>query len=201
MNVMVPGLAGGKMSASDPDSKIDFLDTREVVRKKISKAFCEEGNVTGNGILAFLEAVLIPISQMRLERLKGETGADQKEGEDAIGEQKPFTSADAPEGTVFTIELDAKDGGGFRHYASYAEIKQDFEEKKLFPKVLKNAVAESINLLLDPIRKAFAENEEWQKTAELAYPDPKAEKKKNKKVYEYAWSNIYGQGRVLKFGD
>ncbi|THH14200.1 hypothetical protein EW146_g6115, partial [Bondarzewia mesenterica] len=43
MNAMVPGLAGGKMSSSDPDSKIDFLDPPEVVRRKIKKAFCEEG--------------------------------------------------------------------------------------------------------------------------------------------------------------
>jgi tyrosyl-tRNA synthetase len=34
MNAMVPGLAGGKMSASDPKSKIDFLDSSEEVRKK-----------------------------------------------------------------------------------------------------------------------------------------------------------------------
>ena len=74
MNAMVPGLAGGKMSASDPNSKIDFLDSAEVVRKKISKAFCEEGNTTENGILAFLQAVLIPISQLRLEKTVREEG-------------------------------------------------------------------------------------------------------------------------------
>ena len=37
MNPMVPGLAGGKMSASDPDSKIDILDNAEAVRKKLKK--------------------------------------------------------------------------------------------------------------------------------------------------------------------
>lgn len=177
MNKMVPGLAGGKMSASDPDSKIDFLDAPEVVRKKIQKAFCEEGNITENGILSFLQAVIIPISKMRLEAQAGVAATGEE-----ISKLQPFTAADAPAGTVFTIELDAKDGGGYKHYASYEEIESDFAEKKLFPKVLKNAVASSINLLLDPIRKAFEESEEWKTAAALAYPDPKAEKKKPKKV-------------------
>jgi tyrosyl-tRNA synthetase len=181
MNAMVPGLAGGKMSASDPKSKIDFLDSTEEVRKKVSRAFCEEGNITDNGLLAFLQAVLIPISQMRLERLQGKTGGDEDEGQGAKGEQKPFTSDDAPEGTVFTVELDAKDGGGYRHYKSYEELEKDFADRKLYPKVLKTAVGDALNKLLDPIRQAFEENEEWQKVANLAYPDPNAKPDKKKK--------------------
>ena len=51
MNTMVPGLTqSGKMSSSDPNSKIDLLDPPEVVRKKIRGAFCEEGNVKENGV-------------------------------------------------------------------------------------------------------------------------------------------------------
>jgi tryptophanyl-tRNA synthetase len=42
MNAMVPGLGGGKMSASDPNSKINPLEAPEVVKKKIKGAFCEE---------------------------------------------------------------------------------------------------------------------------------------------------------------
>jgi tyrosyl-tRNA synthetase len=70
MNEMVPGLAGGKMSSSDPNSKIDLLDPPAVVAKKIKAAFCEEGNVAENGLLAFVQAVLIPISQLRRERAR-----------------------------------------------------------------------------------------------------------------------------------
>jgi len=44
MNPMVPGLTGAKMSSSEEDSKIDLLDDEKSVKKKISKAFCEEGN-------------------------------------------------------------------------------------------------------------------------------------------------------------
>ncbi|KAF8433927.1 hypothetical protein L210DRAFT_3623018 [Boletus edulis BED1] len=41
MNTMVPGLMGGEMSSSDPDSKIYILDPSEVVKRKTKKAFCE----------------------------------------------------------------------------------------------------------------------------------------------------------------
>lgn len=60
MNPMVPGLAGGKMSSSDPSSKIDLLDTEKKVGKKINKAFAEEGKVEDNGLLAFANAVIFP---------------------------------------------------------------------------------------------------------------------------------------------
>lgn len=54
MNVMVGGLSGSKMSSSDPDSKIDLLDDKKTIEKKIKKAFCEEGNVTENPLLSFI---------------------------------------------------------------------------------------------------------------------------------------------------
>lgn len=66
MNPMVPGLqAGGKMSASDPDSKIDVLDNPDAVTKKIKKAFAEAKVAEGNGLIAFIEYVLLPISALQ----------------------------------------------------------------------------------------------------------------------------------------
>jgi tyrosyl-tRNA synthetase len=65
MNPRVPGLAGGKMSASDPDSKIDILDTPEVVKKKLRKAYAVPKEVEGNGIISFVEYVLLPISALK----------------------------------------------------------------------------------------------------------------------------------------
>lgn len=176
MNAMVPGLAGGKMSASDPNSKIDLLDTEEVIRKKLKSAFCEEGNIEGNGVLAFVEAVLIPISQLRLERNAGDTVL-----ESGLGDQRPFISDDAPSGTVFSIERDEKFGGP-THYKSFSEMEEDFKEKRLHPKDLKTAVANGVVRLLAPIRKAFEENEEWQEIEKLAYPDPTIKVGKKKKV-------------------
>ena len=79
MNHMVPGLAGGKMSASDPDSKIDVLDDADKVKKKIRKAFAEPRQVEGNGLLAFVQYVLLPTGELRggsprfvVERNEGE---------------------------------------------------------------------------------------------------------------------------------
>jgi len=181
MNAMVPGLVGDKMSSSDANSKIDFLDSPEIVRKKVKTAFCEEGNVEKNGVLSFLKAVLIPISQLRLDR---RAGADTL-FEEGLGDQRPFISDDAPLGTVFSIER-AEKFGGSTHYKSFEDIEEDFKNKVLHPQDLKTSVANGIARLLEPIRKAFEENEEWQRIAQLAYPDPNAnveKKKKKEKVY------------------
>ncbi|KFW94706.1 Tyrosine--tRNA ligase, cytoplasmic, partial [Phalacrocorax carbo] len=68
MNPMVPGLTGSKMSSSKScgnlflqDSKIDLLDRKEDVKKKLKKAFCEPGNVENNGVLSFIKHVLFPL--------------------------------------------------------------------------------------------------------------------------------------------
>ena len=73
---------GAKMSSSDPNSKIDLLDTAKKVKDKIKKAFCEAGklvhllvlyaaplphevhgagNIENNGLLAFVKNVYFPI--------------------------------------------------------------------------------------------------------------------------------------------
>lgn len=43
------------------DSKIDLLDRKEDVKKKLKKAFCEPGNVENNGVLSFIKHVLFPL--------------------------------------------------------------------------------------------------------------------------------------------
>ncbi|KAF2876683.1 hypothetical protein BDV95DRAFT_674548 [Massariosphaeria phaeospora] len=65
MNPMVPGLQGGKMSASDPDSKIDVLDTPELVKRKLKKAFAPPKQVEENGVLSFVEYVLLPAGELK----------------------------------------------------------------------------------------------------------------------------------------
>lgn len=60
---LVPGLAGGKMSSSEEDSKIDLLDSAANVKKKLKKAFCEPGNITDNGLLSFVKHVLFSLFQ------------------------------------------------------------------------------------------------------------------------------------------
>jgi tyrosyl-tRNA synthetase len=66
MNPMVPGLGqGGKMSASDPNSKIDLLEDPKTVQQKIRKAHAAPGEVEGNGLIAFVENVIFPIEVLR----------------------------------------------------------------------------------------------------------------------------------------
>ncbi|EAU81616.1 tyrosyl-tRNA synthetase [Coprinopsis cinerea okayama7 len=180
MNAMVPGLGGGKMSASDPNSKIDLLDPPEVVKKKIRAAFCEEGNIEENGVLAFVGAVLIPISQLR----KDHRAAAEKNGSSLDDLPKPFVTDDAPADSVFSIARDEKWGGSL-HYTDFAQIQADFKDKKIHPGDLKGAVTQYINNLLQPIRKVYEESEEWQKIADLAYPPPVVEVKKKKKEKVY----------------
>lgn len=43
------------------ESKIDLLDSREDVKKKLKKAFCEPGNIQNNGVLSFVKYVLFPL--------------------------------------------------------------------------------------------------------------------------------------------
>lgn len=197
MNAMVPGLGGGKMSSSDPNSKIDFLDPPEVVRRKIKGAFCEEGNVAENGVLSFVEAVLIPISQLRVERLQGKTGSDAGEGAGATGDQTSFVLESAPEGTVFSI-FRKEEHGGALHYSTIDQLKEDFKEKRVHPKDLKTAVADAIVRLLDPVRKAFEQDEEWQKAEKLAYPDPNAKPEKKKKVCHFHFGVVGTTGGCVE---
>ncbi|XP_051926314.1 tyrosine--tRNA ligase, cytoplasmic [Hippocampus zosterae] len=61
MNPMVPGLTGAKMSSSEEDSKVDLLDSKVDLKKKLKKVFCEPGNIQNNGVLSFVKFVLFPL--------------------------------------------------------------------------------------------------------------------------------------------
>lgn len=80
MNPMVPGLAGGKMSSSEPDSKIDILDTADAVKKKIKKAYAVPREPEGNGMISFVEYVLLPVSALKHGN-KGKFVCERREGE------------------------------------------------------------------------------------------------------------------------
>lgn len=59
---LLPGLTGSKMSASDDKSKIDLLDSEKEVVDKLKKAYCPAGEAKNNGVLAFIEHVIFPLS-------------------------------------------------------------------------------------------------------------------------------------------
>ena len=71
------------MSASDLDSKIDILDTPEAVKKKLKKAFAVPKEVNGNGLISFVEYVLLPVSALKTGD-KGTFVVERREGEPLI---------------------------------------------------------------------------------------------------------------------
>ena len=149
MNPMVPGLAGGKMSASDPDSKIDILDTAEVVEKKVRKAQTADKELEGNGMISFVEYVLLPVSA-----LQSRGGTPNFEVEQREGEEEPVI------------------------YSDIHTLKEDYKADKLRPQRLKAAVAKALVDLLRPIQEEFQASPEWQEVEKKAYPPAEPAKKK-----------------------
>ncbi|KAI4259582.1 MAG: hypothetical protein LQ352_000650 [Teloschistes flavicans] len=152
MNSMVPGLSGGKMSASDPDSKIDLLDPPDVVEKKLKKAHCAPREIDGNGLVSFVEYVLLPVNGLR-------TGG---------------------KGT-FVVEKRKSEDGEPLVYDDIAVLKADYEADRLTPQLLKSGVTQALVNLLRPIQDDFRISSSWQEVTNKAYP-PAEVKKKEKKV-------------------
>jgi tyrosyl-tRNA synthetase len=50
-----------KMSSSNNDSKIDLLDTRNQIRNKINKCYCDIGDVSDNCLLEILDKLIFPM--------------------------------------------------------------------------------------------------------------------------------------------
>ncbi|KAI9792748.1 MAG: hypothetical protein M1833_001029 [Piccolia ochrophora] len=150
MNPMVPGLAGGKMSASDPDSKIDLLDSPDAVRKKLKKAYAVPQKVEDNGIVSFVEYVLLPVSALKND------------------------------GKASLVVQRREEEGGPITYSDIQSLKEDYQADKLTPQMLKSAVTDGLIALLAPIQADFQSSPEWQKIERDAYPPPPMEKKKKK---------------------
>jgi tyrosyl-tRNA synthetase len=166
MNPMVPGLSGGKMSSSEPRSKIDFLDSAAEVKAKLKAAVCTPGQVEGNGVLAFLKAVLIPVQELREEQAKarGEAHALRDEASGS------FVRPGAPEGTIFSISRPEKFGGDI-HFSSYQALEDAYAKEELHPGDLKGGVTDALISLLTPVRKMFDADPEWQEAERMGYPD------------------------------
>ncbi|KAL8277125.1 hypothetical protein RQP46_010453 [Phenoliferia psychrophenolica] len=152
MNKMVPGLAGGKMSSSDPNSKIDFLDGPDVVKSKIKKALCEPGVVEGNGIIAFVRSVIIPIGELMKGQGRGSERVWAEGGDDII-----FTTNDTRKGEVL-------------HFKSADELEQAYADGKIFPEVIKASLVLAINALLAPIQETLKNNPVFQEADAQGYP-------------------------------
>lgn len=139
---MIPGLTTAKMSSSNgPSTKIELLDPPDVVCDKIEQAICAPGVVEGNALLAIAKHILLPLSNLRMT-LEGESHR-------------------------FTVTCAT---GKDKVYFRYEDLEDDFLAHSLTPAKLRASVAAGLNLLLDPIRKNYSSNGDWQKVAKLAYP-------------------------------
>jgi tyrosyl-tRNA synthetase len=59
----------GKMSKSDPNSGVFIHNTDDEIRKKISKAWCEEANIKSNPLLEISRSVIFhEFNEMKVER-------------------------------------------------------------------------------------------------------------------------------------
>ena len=155
MNPMVPGLAGGKMSSSDPDSKIDVLDPPEVVTRKLKKAHAVPKEVEGNGIISFIEYVLLPASALKNQSSPKFTVERKPKADEAPLDPLIYTSVD--------------------------KVKSDYASDVLTPQFLKAAATAALLELLAPIQAEYQASKEWQEVAELAYPELVEKKKKKEK--------------------
>ena len=68
-NIVDHGGESTKMSKSDPNSGIFIHNTDEEIKKKINKAWCDEGIIENNPILAIAESIIFhEFSEMKVER-------------------------------------------------------------------------------------------------------------------------------------
>lgn len=107
-----------KMSKSIPDSAIFMTDSKEEVKRKISKAYCPEKQAEENPVIEYCKHIVF--------------------------EKKKSMKIERPE----------KFGGNVE-YKSFAELEKDYAEGNLHPMDLKNGTTDSINSLLEPVRKHF----------------------------------------------
>ena len=54
-----------KMSSTDENTKIDLLDTKNMLKRKINKAFCLPGDLKDNSLLILVEKIIFPVLQIK----------------------------------------------------------------------------------------------------------------------------------------
>jgi len=110
-----------KMSKSNPDYAIFMTDNEEEVKRKIKKAYCQEGITEENPILEYNKYIIFE----KFETVKVER---------------------------------AEKFGGNLEFNSYEELENTFKQKKLHPMDLKQATADCLNKLIEPVRKKLEKN-------------------------------------------
>jgi len=73
---LLSGLSGGKMSASEADSKVNLTDDRAAIEEKIGGAYCPAGERADNGVLEYLEYLVFPVLAERGDQFVVERPAE-----------------------------------------------------------------------------------------------------------------------------
>ena len=150
---MLYGLKKGqeKMSKSDPDSAVFMEDTVEDVERKIMAAYCPT------------EAE---------EESAAADGGSGPSGEGDAGRESMQLVTDAlknpildyvqhivmsPPDATFTCATSSDPDG--RTYSDYEQVRSDFLAGRITPDQLKRGLIDSLNLLLQPVRDHFANDE------------------------------------------
>jgi len=113
-------------------------DSEDIVNSKIKKAFCPEKNILDNGTkIHDVNAKPIVYNPIL-----------------TFCEKIIY-----PSNKIITLKRTAENGGD-KTYNTYEEILKEYEEGLIHPGDLKPAVAKAINLILQPIRDHFKNNQE-----------------------------------------
>jgi tyrosyl-tRNA synthetase len=105
---LIPGLGkSGKMSSSEPSSKIDFDDSQKRLKKKINKAYCEDGNLE-TGLLPLCKYLIFRDLEEfiinRPEEYGGKITFKSYEELEKAFETKELSSIDLKQGVIENLE-------------------------------------------------------------------------------------------------
>lgn len=100
---LLTGLTGGKMSASEKGSKIDLLDDKKTIRKKMENAYCPAGQKENNGVLEHLKYLVFPILKSNDEKFV--VDRPEKWGGDLIYKEYSSVENDFLSGDLHPLDL------------------------------------------------------------------------------------------------
>jgi tyrosyl-tRNA synthetase len=154
MNQMMGGLRKvkrdgetiAKMSASDPDSKIDLLDGKNAIRKKINRAYCYPLDSDDNTPMELLEKIIFPLLHRR--------------GEPFIINRKEEHGG--------SLRFDNFESVRQKFVTSNGQFEDGIEQSELHPGDLKLGVSENLARILEPLRNYF-NTKDMRKLLKLAY--------------------------------
>ena len=125
-----------KMSKSKPETAVFMTDTREAIESKIQKAYCPEGVVENNPILAYCKQIIFESHYLK-------------------------RSSPLLEDGLFVIKRADKFGGDLK-FETYKELESEYIKGGDFvhPADLKGAVVDYLDKLIEPVRDHFTNNAE-----------------------------------------